>query len=286
MALGKPDLSGVSISDAQMESNAGMKQTQVAITYIGGPTCLLEFGGLRFLTDPTFDPGGGDYTTGPVTLDKLRGPGLSREEVGGFDYVLLSHDHHFDNLDRAGRRVLSDAKAVLTTQEGAKRLNHNSRGLGDWGSIDLEAPQCRVLRVVATPARHGPAGLNRGAVCGFVLFLTDSPDSAVYISGDTVWYPGVAAVAHKFNVQLALLHLGAARVPAVGPFHLTMTAEEAVEASLAFRNAAIVPVHFEDWAHFSEGREEIMLAFEAAGLEDRLRWPERGRTIHIDLPRA
>jgi hypothetical protein len=26
------------------------------ITYIGGPTCLLEFGGVRLLTDPTFDP--------------------------------------------------------------------------------------------------------------------------------------------------------------------------------------------------------------------------------------
>jgi L-ascorbate metabolism protein UlaG (beta-lactamase superfamily) len=25
------------------------------LTYIGGPTALLEYGGLRFLTDPTFD---------------------------------------------------------------------------------------------------------------------------------------------------------------------------------------------------------------------------------------
>ena len=28
--------------------------------YIGGPTALLEFGGLRLLTDPTFDPAGGE----------------------------------------------------------------------------------------------------------------------------------------------------------------------------------------------------------------------------------
>jgi len=31
------------------------------LTYIGGPTALLELGGLRILTDPTFDPAGGEY---------------------------------------------------------------------------------------------------------------------------------------------------------------------------------------------------------------------------------
>lgn len=33
------------------------------ITYVGGPTLLLEFGEFRLLTDPTFDPPGGEYTT-------------------------------------------------------------------------------------------------------------------------------------------------------------------------------------------------------------------------------
>jgi L-ascorbate metabolism protein UlaG (beta-lactamase superfamily) len=35
----------------------------VRITYIGGPTALIEFGGLRLLTDPTFDPAGSTYPT-------------------------------------------------------------------------------------------------------------------------------------------------------------------------------------------------------------------------------
>jgi hypothetical protein len=41
---------------------------------------------------------------------------------------------------------------------------------------------------MATPARHGPARLDRGPVIGFVLSFLDDPASAVYISGDTVWY--------------------------------------------------------------------------------------------------
>src|SRR5215208_1936293 len=105
------------------------------LTYVGGPTALLEFGGVRFRTDPTFDPGGGEYQTGPVTLRKLDGPALGAEALGVFDYVLLSHDHHFDNLDHAGRKVLTAAKAVLTTTEGAERLNNNSVGLANWQTV-------------------------------------------------------------------------------------------------------------------------------------------------------
>jgi L-ascorbate metabolism protein UlaG (beta-lactamase superfamily) len=243
---------------------------------------LLEFGGLRFLTDPTFDPAGGEYTTGPVTLRKLVGPGLNADSVS-FDYVLLSHDHHADNLDHAGRKALSKAKKVFTTSEGATRLSGNSQGLQDWEEIDLAAANGRTLRLVATPARHGPAGGARGTVNGFVLYFVDAPEQAIYISGDTVWYEGIPEIASKFSVRAALLHLGAARVDVVGPYHLTMTAAEGVKAGKSFSKATIVPIHFEDWAHFSEGKKEIEQEFTAAKLTSRLCWPERGRKIQIDL---
>jgi L-ascorbate metabolism protein UlaG (beta-lactamase superfamily) len=209
-----------------------MDEEQIAVTYIGGPTCVLELGGIRFLTDPTFDPAGGEYTTGPVTLRKLVGPALDADSVT-FDYVLLTHDHHSDNLDHAGRKILAKAKRVFTTTDGAARLGGNSLGLQDWQGIDLSAANGRTLRVVATPARHGPEGLSRGAVSGFVLFFVDAPQKAVYISGDTVWYEGVSEIARKFNIRAILLHLGAARVAAVGPYHLTMTAEEGVKVAQA-----------------------------------------------------
>ena len=260
-----------------------MSTPRLEITYVGGPTALLRFGAVRLLTDPTFDPGGGEYKSGPVTLRKLRGPALGPGDIH-FDYVLLSHDHHFDNLDNSGRRALSSAKTVVTTEEGADRLGGNSVGLKDWESLELTSSDGKVLCVTATPARHGPEGLNRGAVNGFVAFFQDAPEGAIYFSGDTVWYPGVAEVAGRFHIQVAILNLGAARVPEVGPFHLTMTAEEAVEASRAFEHSVIVPLHFEDWAHFSEGRDEIARAFHKERREDQVRWLERGRAIEVSSP--
>lgn len=218
-----------------------------------------------------------------MILRKLAGPAVGREAIGAYDYALVSHDHHFDNLDHAGRKALESGKAVLTTDEGAQRLGGKSIGLKPWESIDLAAPGGETVRVVATPARHGPAGLSRGEVCGFVLFVTGAPGRAIYISGDTVWYEGVAEVKERFAIRAALLHLGAARVPEVGTFHLTMTATEAVEAARAFANATIVPMHFEGWAHFSEGRPEVEREFAAAELKHRLHWPEPGRAARINL---
>ena len=101
---------------------------RIAVTYIGGPTVRLDVAGLRLLTDPTFDAGG-VYEGATSTLTKLRGPALDAESVGPVDAVLLSHDHHFDNLDHAGRVLLASARTVLTTPLGASRLGPPAIGL-------------------------------------------------------------------------------------------------------------------------------------------------------------
>ena len=76
---------GISLRSSRIQTH--MNTPPLRITYIGGPTCMLEFGGVRLLTDPTFDAGGGEYTTGPVTLLKLSGPAISPEDLGLFDCV-------------------------------------------------------------------------------------------------------------------------------------------------------------------------------------------------------
>ena len=260
-----------------------MNALQLKVTYIGGPTALLELGGLRLLTDPTFDPAGSDYPSPATVLRKTQGPALAAEQVGAIDVVLLSHDHHFDNLDHAGRRVLATAGRTLTTGAGAERLGGNAVGLAPWQHHDVPARDGRTLRITATPARHGPPGGDRGPVIGFALAMTDLSDRVVYVSGDTVWYEGVAEVGRRFSPRVALLFTGAARVREVGPANLTLTAAEAVTAAKAFPGALVVPLHFEGWAHFSETRADVESAFAAAGLAARLRWPVPGKVVELSL---
>ena len=202
---------------------------------------------------------------------------MAAEALLPLDAVLLSHDHHFDTLDHAGRRLLTSATRVLTTAEGAARIGSES-GLVPWQATSLETGGGAPLRITATPARHGPEHADRGPVIGFVL---EREGEAIYLSGDTVWYEGVAEVAARYRVRTAVLFMGAARVKAAGDWPLTFTAEGAVTAAHALAGATIVPLHFEGWAHFSESRPQIEAAFAAAGLAGRLRWPPPGVPIEI-----
>ena len=127
------------------------------ITHVGGPTALIELDGWRLLTDPTFDAPGRRYAFGWGTSSrKLAGPAIPAAELGRIDAVLLSHDHHADNLDDVGRALLPAAGAVITTAPGAERLGGNARGLTPWQSTRLEAPGRPPLEITATPCRHGP----------------------------------------------------------------------------------------------------------------------------------
>ena len=256
-------------------------------TYIGGPTVLLEVGGFRLLTDPTLDPGGTQYPTAVYTLRKRHGPAISAAELPAIDAVLLSHDHHFDNLDRAGRLLVERAPVVFTTSAGAERLGGNALPLALWTSRMLGAPGRAALRLTGTPARHGPPGGDRGPVTGFLITdasVMEAPETpAIYLSGDTVWYEELASIATKADVRVAFLFGGAARVHEVGPAHLTMTANEMVTAARAFPHALVVPLHYEGWAHFSQGRTEIESAFDAASLSARLLWLPPGRATELSL---
>jgi len=256
---------------------------KATLNYVGGPTALIEVGGVRLLTDPTFDAPGTSYPGNGYTLHKTAGPALARAALGRVDAVLLSHDHHADNLDHEGRASLADVPVVLTTIAAAVRLGGNARGLADHRSAMITAPDGRRVRVTATPARHGPAGGDRGPVIGFLLELDDPAEGAIYVSGDTVWYDDVEAVARRHRVTLALLFLGAAHVAAAGPSHLTFTAAEAVAAARAFAGATIAPLHYEGWAHFAESRREVDAAFAAAGLAQRLAWLPAGQPRAFEL---
>ncbi len=246
---------------------------EIKMKYIGGPTILLEAGGLQFLTDPTFDDKDTLYNTGLYTLHKKAAPKLKPEDLGNIDFVLLSHDHHFDNLDKSGRHLLSLVPNVYTTLPGAERLGGNAVGIQNWQTFEEPTKDNRVLTITGTPCRHGPAGGDRGPVTGFVLKFKNE-EGCVYISGDTVWYEGVEEVSRRFDIKLVFLFMGAAVVKEVGSDHLTMTAKEALQVAEHFNNAQIVPLHYEGWEHFTESHTEIESTFKTAGYLKRLRWPD------------
>jgi L-ascorbate metabolism protein UlaG (beta-lactamase superfamily) len=251
----------------------------VTLTAIGGPTALIELGGLRIVTDPTFDPPGEQ----PRGLVKTAGPALPVAEIGRVDVVLLSHDQHPDNLDAGGRDLLARAARVLTTTEGAARLGGGAEGVAPWTSVALERRDAPPITVTAVPARHGPEGCEpvMGEVIGFVL--TGGGIPSVYVSGDNESLEVVREIADRLGpIELAVLFAGGASIPQrFDGAYLTLASDGAAEAARILQSRAVLPLHYDGWAHFSEGADELLRAFTVAGLAERLVLAAPGETVTV-----
>jgi L-ascorbate metabolism protein UlaG (beta-lactamase superfamily) len=258
-----------------------MPVSKLTLTLVGGPTVLIEYGALRILTDPTFDPPG-QYqgSQSSVKFLKTTGPALSADEIGRIDAVLLSHDHHFDNLDNAGRALLPNVETTYTTYSGAERLDGYAIGMSPFETRTFIGQNDERLFVTATPARHGPVGIDVGDVVGFALG-TDRPGDLIYITGDTLWFEGTAEVARRFSPKVVVMFAGAAEPR--GRFHMTMGSEDAIEAAHAFPNSTLLAVHNEGWGHLKETQEQLAAVFAQFNLGNRLVTFEKGTPLQIEL---
>jgi L-ascorbate metabolism protein UlaG (beta-lactamase superfamily) len=244
------------------------------VTWIGGPTVLLEYGGLTILTDPTFD-GPGEYPDPEGTaLVKTHGPGIAARDLPPVHLILLSHHEHEDNLDHSGLDLVRSGIPTLTTPYAAGALAlPNVRGLEPW-----EAAVARGISVTAVPASHGPDDVV-GPVTGFLLQAPDLP--LIYVSGDNSELDDVMAVAARHApVEIAVLFAGAARVPEIDAA-LTLTSADAASAARILGAHHVVGVHTDDWAHVSETRADLEAAFAAEGIGDLLVPTPRGVRVTI-----
>jgi L-ascorbate metabolism protein UlaG (beta-lactamase superfamily) len=246
-------------------------------TYVGGPTAILEWAGLRIVTDPTFDAPQVYAAPGESRLVKTTGPALARTDLGPIDLILLSHHAHKDNLDWEGLELIATGVPTLSTQKAASELWGGSvLGFDDWEQHRLGA-----ATVTVVPALHGPPGSLplSGPVVGFVLEQEGEP--TVYVSGDNASLPLVEQIAGRFpSIDIALLFSGAARVPRLDAT-LTLTAVEAATAARLLGSPRVVALHVEDWEHFSENRADLEAAFAAAGLSSLLVPTPRGVAIEL-----
>jgi L-ascorbate metabolism protein UlaG (beta-lactamase superfamily) len=267
-----------------MMSRIGSRRQERAITVLGGPTTVIDIGGLRIVADPTFDdPGPEGYLT------KLDGPAATETDLGEVDVVLVSHDLHPDNLDTRGRAFALASPLVLTGPVSAGRLGPPAVGLAPWTVYQLPRPGGGgTLTVRAVPAVHGPRDGGRDAdghvnceVTGFVLAGENLP--TVYVSGDNASVGTVAEIARLVDrVDVAVLFVGAARVPAKqGGRPLTLTSERACAAAEVLGAPVVIPAHYDGWAHFTENGSDIDRAFQNAGLSSVLRRAVHGEWITL-----
>ena len=234
------------LPSAPAHRNGGPPQPgprQIGVTYIGHATALVQLGPVNLLTDPV-------YSSRLVLPKRLVEPGIAIADLPALDVVLVSHGH-MDHLDvPTHRRLPKNAVAVC-----AKNLADLLRPCGYREVIELkwgESFRHRGVRITAVPVKHwGTRGLlpdNRGYT-GFVL---ESDAGTVFFPGDTAYFPGFADYGRHYEIDVALLPIGAYSPPAFRRVH--MNPEDALQAFLDLRARYLVPIH---WGTFVVSYEPI-----------------------------
>lgn len=252
-----------------------------AVGVIGGPTVVIDYGGTRLVTDPTFDEPH-DYGT----MTKLVAPAVAATDLGPVDAVLLSHDDHNDNLDIAGRQwATTEVPVIITGPGAAQRLGTPALGLKAWQTTELErADRAGQMTITALPAVHGPLDGTRDAsgqvnaeVTGFLLQADGLP--TVYISGDNASMLPVAQIAQRYPaIDIAVLFAGASRLATKNQGRpLTLTGPRAADVSTVLAVPRVVIAHIAGWSIYSETFDDVRTAFAEAGITDRLLTAVDGR---------
>ena len=177
------------------------REPQVRITHIGGPTALIEVGGWRLLTDPTFDPPGRSTIRLGHASRKLAGPAVAAADLARSTRSCSATTTTRTTSTRPAARCCPRGRRHHDRPQAPKRLGGErprARGLADHAARGAGRPP---VEITATPCRHGPPLCRPlvGDVIGFALDWDGQEHGALWISGDTVLYDGVREVADRLE---------------------------------------------------------------------------------------
>lgn len=263
-----------------------------SILFVGTATVLIRYGGFTILTDPNFLHRGERVHLGyGLRSTRRTDPALELEDLPPLDLVLLSHLHE-DHFDRRVARDLDRRTPLVTTGHAAVALRRQGfeviQALRTWEALEVEKEGVR-LRITGMPGRHGPALLSwlLPPVMGSLLEFFAGTGEVVlrlYISGDTLVHEALYEIPRRFpEIDLALLHLGGTRILGV---LVTMDDEQGVRALQILDPHEAIPIHYDDYTVFKSPLDAFKRAVEGAGLEERIRYLNRGEAYSFEIPRT
>jgi L-ascorbate metabolism protein UlaG (beta-lactamase superfamily) len=218
------------ISDGESPSSVAVTGAELAITWLGHATILIEMDGLRILTDPVLR-----RRIGPLV--RVVPP---PDTVGTVDGVLISH-LHADHADVRSLRAVHCRGPFVAPHPGKTWLS--GRGLA--GAVDLRAGEelgVGSLRVIATPATHDRRRWWFGPAADPVGYLIRG-SSSVYFAGDTDLFLAMAELRGQVDVALLPVWGWGSRLPAG---HLNP--ESAAAATGLIAPAVAIPIHWGTYA--------------------------------------
>ena len=210
-----------------------LKPGEVAITWIGHASFLVQFSDLNVLIDPNF-------ANWLFLLKRLKRSGLRIEDLPRIDLVLLTHAH-FDHFHKPTLRKLPHPK-IGVMPWGVGDL---ARDLGFERVIELEWWESfsrNDWKVTLTPSKHWGARTLHDKHRGYGGFVLEHQGRKIYHAGDSAYFDGFKEIGRVFAPEIALLPIGAYHPESFR--HVHMGPDEAVKAFKDLRAQWLVPMHY------------------------------------------
>lgn len=210
-----------------------LKTGEVAITWIGHASFLIQFTDLNVLVDPNF-------ANWLFLLKRIKRSGLKIEDLPPIDLVLLTHAH-FDHFHRPTLRRLPHPK-IGVMPWGVGDLAHD---LGFERVIELEWWESfsrRDWEVTLTPSKHWGARTLHDHHRGYGGFVLEHQGRKIYHAGDSAYFDGFKEIGGRLCPDVALLPIGAYHPESFR--HVHMGPDEAMKAFHDLRAKCLVPMHY------------------------------------------
>jgi L-ascorbate metabolism protein UlaG (beta-lactamase superfamily) len=257
----------------------------VTLAWLGHATVLINFFGIKILTDPVLFPRVGirlpGFTIGPK---RLTAPALEVHELPKIDFILLSHAH-FDHLDLRTLRCFDENTSVITaraTRDLLKRTRFGDITELGWGERkNFKTATVGKINVSAFPVKHWGARKQGDTYRGYNGYVLERSGRRIIFAGDTAMTDSFAGLRQEGEIDLAIMSIGA--------YNPWIRSHCAPEQALEMANAAgarfIMPVHHQTFRLSFEPFREPIERFAAAlrNTPERIVLREIGETFVLPL---
>lgn len=255
-------------------------ENAITLAWLGHATVLIDFYGLRILTDPVlFSRIGVDLGVGSLGPLRLVNCALAPDRLPPIDLLLVSHAH-FDHLDTPSLTVVPGTPTVVMAKGTADLLpSRPVDGVHElrWNEHVRVTTSRGDAVVHAIEVKHWGARIQRDTWRGYTGWIVEREGRRLLIGGDT-------ANTQAFGAHRARGPFDAAIMP-IGAYDPWISNHCTPEQAIAMADAAgarlILPVHHKSFqlsrepVHEPIERAEAMLRHELG----RLAWREVGETV-------
>jgi L-ascorbate metabolism protein UlaG (beta-lactamase superfamily) len=229
-------------------------RTETTITWIGHATFLIQLGGLNIVTDPV-------WASRMGFKRRLVPPGMPLQEMPEIDLVLISHAHydhlHYSSLYKLKGDPLFLVPEGLKTKFMKKKLT-KVKEFEWWEKYKYEN-----LSLTFVPAQHwtrrGLTDINNSHWGGWIIECEEMPTGeTIYFAGDSGYFNGFTEIGNHFNIDYALMPIGAYDPEWFMSEH-HVSPEEAVKAFIDVQADVFIPMHYGTFRMADDTAEEAIL---------------------------